>query len=85
MLIIIKKPMSVAGFLILSIEAPINFANVTYLKERISRWIQDYEEEGAKKQSGLRVVVLDLSPVSAIDTSGISLFKDLICVGESNR
>ncbi|XP_006355098.1 probable sulfate transporter 3.3 [Solanum tuberosum] len=72
-----KEAMSVAGFLILSIEAPINFANVTYLKERISRWIQDYEEEGAKKQSGLRVVVLDLSPVSAIDTSGISLFKDL--------
>lgn len=72
-----KEARSVTGFLILSIEAPINFANTTYLKERISRWIQDCEEEGAKKQSGLRFVVLDLSPVSAIDTSGISLFKDL--------
>lgn len=72
-----KEAMSVAGFLILSIEAPINFANATYLKERISRWIQDYEAEGAKKQPALRFVVLDLSAVSAIDTSGVSLFKDL--------
>lgn len=30
-----KEAMSVAGFLILSIEAPINFANATYLKERL--------------------------------------------------
>ncbi|MCD7453923.1 putative sulfate transporter 3.3 [Datura stramonium] len=75
-----KEAESVAGFLILSIEAPINFANATYLKERISRWIEDYEAEGegkTKKQSGLRYLVLDLSGVSAIDTSGITLFKDL--------
>ncbi|PHT33325.1 putative sulfate transporter 3.4 [Capsicum baccatum] len=72
-----KEAMSVDGCLILSIEAPINFANATYLKERISRWIQDYEAEGAMKQSALRFVVLDLSAVSAIDTSGVSLFKDL--------
>ncbi|KAJ8548204.1 hypothetical protein K7X08_030673 [Anisodus acutangulus] len=74
-----KEAMSIPGFLILSIEAPINFANATYLKERISRWIEDYEAEGGKnkKQSGLKFVVLDLSGVSAIDTSGVSLFKDL--------
>lgn len=30
-----EEALSVAGFLILSIEAPINFANVTYLKERL--------------------------------------------------
>lgn len=75
-----KEAESVAGFLILSIEAPINFANATYLKERISRWIEDYEAEGEeknKKQSGFRYLVLDLSGVSAIDTSGITLFKDL--------
>ncbi|XP_009604001.1 probable sulfate transporter 3.3 [Nicotiana tomentosiformis] len=74
-----KEAMSVPGFLILSIEAPINFANATYLKERISRWIEDYDAEGGKnkKQSGLRFVVLDLSAVTAIDTSGVSLFKDL--------
>ncbi|GFS32944.1 sulfate transporter 91 [Actinidia rufa] len=76
-----KEAAGVPGFLILSIEAPINFANTTYLNERILRWIEDYEaeeeEEGNKQQSGLRFLILDLSAVSAIDTSGVSLFKDL--------
>ncbi|KAI3410269.1 STAS domain-containing protein [Psidium guajava] len=73
-----KEAMRVPGFLILSIEAPINFANTTYLNERILRWIEDHEtEEDVKKQSSLRFVILDLSAVSAIDTSGVSLFLDL--------
>ncbi|XP_031286101.1 probable sulfate transporter 3.3 [Pistacia vera] len=73
-----KEAMRVPGFLILSIEAPINFANTTYLNERILRWIDEYEaEEDLKKQSSLRFVILDMSAVSAIDTSGVSFFKDL--------
>ncbi|KAK6122348.1 hypothetical protein DH2020_043968 [Rehmannia glutinosa] len=74
-----KEAVSVPGFLILSIEAPINFANSTYLKERITRWVEEYEsdDEYAKKQSGLKFVILDLSAVSAIDTNGVSFFKDL--------
>ncbi|XP_044501369.1 probable sulfate transporter 3.3 isoform X2 [Mangifera indica] len=73
-----KEAMRVPGFLILSIEAPINFANTTYLNERISRWIDEYEdEEDLKKQLSLRFVILDMSAVSAIDTSGISFFKDI--------
>ncbi|KAL0463474.1 UNVERIFIED_CONTAM: putative sulfate transporter 3.3 [Sesamum latifolium] len=74
-----KEAVSVPGFLILSIEAPINFANTTYLKERITRWIEEYETEdaNAKKKSGVKFVILDLSAVSAIDTNGVSFFKDL--------
>ncbi|KAK2965406.1 hypothetical protein RJ640_001483 [Escallonia rubra] len=75
-----KEAVKIPGFLILSIEAPINFANTTYLNDRISRWIEDYkeeEEEELKKHSGLRFVVLDLSAVSAIDTNGVSFIKDL--------
>lgn len=30
-----KEAVKIPGFLILSIEAPINFANTTYLKERL--------------------------------------------------
>ncbi|OAY25239.1 hypothetical protein MANES_17G078000v8 [Manihot esculenta] len=68
----------VPGFLILSIEAPINFANTTYLKERILRWIEEYEtQEDAKQQSSIHFLILDLSTVNAIDTTGVSLFKDL--------
>ncbi|CAK9144387.1 unnamed protein product [Ilex paraguariensis] len=74
-----KEAVRVPGFLILSIEAPINFANTTYLKERISRWIEDYvtEEEETKKHFGLHFVILDLFAVNAIDTSGVSFLKDL--------
>ena len=60
-----KDGMKVPGFLILSIEAAINFANTTYLNERILRWVEEYEAEDAdedrKKHSTLRFVVLDLS------------------------
>ncbi|KAK4779463.1 hypothetical protein SAY87_015569 [Trapa incisa] len=74
-----KEAVMVPGFLILSIEAPINFANTTYLKERISRWMEDYDydAEGASKCSGLEFVMLELSAVSAIDTSGVSFLVDL--------
>ncbi|KAM0948691.1 putative SLC26A/SulP transporter, STAS domain, sulfate anion transporter, STAS domain superfamily [Dioscorea sansibarensis] len=66
----------VPGFLILAIEAPINFANTNYLHERIERWIEDEIDFGGKC-SPLQFVILDLSGVSAVDTSGISLLIDL--------
>ncbi|KAI4369039.1 hypothetical protein MLD38_017531 [Melastoma candidum] len=73
-----KDAVRVPGFLILSIEAPINFANTNYLNERISRWVEEYEsEQEPKMPSGIRYVLLELSAVSSIDTSGISLLMDL--------
>ncbi|KAK7400750.1 hypothetical protein VNO78_12053 [Psophocarpus tetragonolobus] len=71
-----KEAMKIPGFLILSIEAPINFANITYLNERTLRWIEE-EEDNIKEQLSLRFLILEMSAVSAIDTSGISLFKEL--------
>ncbi|KAB1205721.1 putative sulfate transporter 3.3 [Morella rubra] len=73
-----KEAARIPGFLILSIESAVNFANCTYLNERILRWIEEHEaEEDMEKQSSLQFVMLDLSAVSSIDTSGVSLFKDL--------
>ncbi|WJX44481.1 putative sulfate transporter 3.3 [Trifolium repens] len=71
-----KEAIRVPGFLILSIEAPINFANITYLHERILRWIEE-EEDTRTENSGLRYVILEMSAVNSIDTSGVSLFKEL--------
>ncbi|RDX62824.1 putative sulfate transporter 3.3, partial [Mucuna pruriens] len=70
-----KDAIRVPGFLILSIEAPINFANITYINERILRWIE--EEAAVSENVCLRFVILEMSAVSTIDTSGVSLFKDL--------
>ncbi|KAI7745221.1 hypothetical protein M8C21_029909 [Ambrosia artemisiifolia] len=72
-----KDAVSVPGFLILSIQAPISFANSNYLNERILRWIQDYEEEETKSRSALRFVILDLAAVSAIDANGVMFFQEL--------
>ncbi|XVF63057.1 hypothetical protein PTKIN_Ptkin09bG0058200 [Pterospermum kingtungense] len=69
---------TVPGILILQINAPVYFANASYLRERISRWI--YEEEDRLKcegESSLHYVILDLSAVASIDTSGISMFEEV--------
>ncbi|KAK4418305.1 Sulfate transporter 3.1 [Sesamum alatum] len=70
---------NVPGILILEIDAPIYFANTNYLRERISRWIDD--EEDKLKTSGetaaLQYVILDLTAVGNIDTSGISMLDEV--------
>ncbi|XAR57276.1 hypothetical protein NMG60_11025352 [Bertholletia excelsa] len=68
----------VPGILILHIDAPIYFANANYLRERISRWI-DEEEEKLKPSSEkeLQYVILDMSAVGSIDTSGISMLEEV--------
>ncbi|XP_012457758.2 sulfate transporter 3.1 [Gossypium raimondii] len=70
---------SVPGILILQIDAPVFFANASYLRERISRWI--YEEEDRLKSAGeasLHYVILDFCAVGSIDTSGISMLEELM-------
>ncbi|KAL1832820.1 hypothetical protein ACET3Z_002471 [Daucus carota] len=69
---------NVPGILILEIDAPIYFANSNYLRERITRWID--EEEDRIKTSGestLQYVILDMGAVGNIDTSGISMFEEI--------
>ncbi|KAJ6849386.1 putative sulfate transporter 3.3 [Iris pallida] len=70
-----RDAVKVPGFLIVAVEAPINFANATYLNERFERLIE--EEKLEEKKVGLSFLVLDLSVVSAVDTSGISFLMDL--------
>ncbi|KAH7522271.1 hypothetical protein FEM48_Zijuj07G0120700 [Ziziphus jujuba var. spinosa] len=69
---------NVPGVLILHIDSPIYFANANYLRERISRWIYD-EEDRLKScgQTSLHYVILDISSVGSIDTSGISMLEEM--------
>ncbi|CAN0898489.1 Sulfate transporter 3.1 [Linum grandiflorum] len=69
---------TVPGVLVLEIDAPIYFANSSYLRERIARWID--EEEDRLKASGeasLQYVILDMGAVGNIDTSGISMLEEV--------
>ncbi|CAH8340374.1 unnamed protein product [Eruca vesicaria subsp. sativa] len=73
-----KEAQRIPGFLVLSIESPVNFANSNYLTERTSRWIEECEEEEAQeKHSSLRFLILEMSAVSGVDTNGVSFFKEL--------
>ncbi|PKI57211.1 sulfate transporter 3.1-like [Punica granatum] len=69
---------TVPGILILEIDAPIYFANAGYLRERISRWIDEEEDKlrTAEKETTLQYVILDMGAVGAIDTSGISMLEE---------
>ncbi|ONI25081.1 hypothetical protein PRUPE_2G279100 [Prunus persica] len=69
---------NVHGILILEIDAPIYFANTNYLRKRITRWIND-EEDRIKSagESSLQCVILDITAVGNIDTSGISMFEEV--------
>ncbi|GJN01508.1 hypothetical protein PR202_ga18780 [Eleusine coracana subsp. coracana] len=71
-----KDAQRIPGFLILATEAPINFANSNYLNERIKRWIEE-ETSAQNKQAELRFIILDLSGVPAIDTSGVAFLIDI--------
>ncbi|XP_023000335.1 probable sulfate transporter 3.4 [Cucurbita maxima] len=67
-----REASRVPSFLILAIESPIYFANSTYLQERILRWIREEEERiKATNDSPLKCVILDMTAVTSIDTSGI--------------
>lgn len=69
---------TVPGVLILEIDAPIYFANAGYLRERISRWIDEEEDKlKAAGESSLQYVILDMGAVGNIDTSGISMLEEV--------
>lgn len=69
---------NVPGILILEIDAPIYFANSNYLRERITRWI-DEEEDRVKSsgESSLQYVIFNMAAVGNIDTSGISMLDEV--------
>ncbi|CAL9174393.1 unnamed protein product, partial [Musa hybrid cultivar] len=56
-----SEAQSVPGVLILRVDAPIYFANSSYLRERISRWMDEEEEKlQSKGEIGIQYVILDL-------------------------
>ncbi|XP_047341653.1 sulfate transporter 1.3-like [Impatiens glandulifera] len=66
------------GLLIVRVDSAIYFSNSNYVKERILRWLGDEEEK--LKQVGhprIRFLIVDMSPVIDIDTSGIHSLEEL--------
>ncbi|CAB4272657.1 unnamed protein product [Prunus armeniaca] len=73
-----REALRIPSFLILAVEAPIYFANTTYLQERILRWVREEEERiKASNESTLKCIILDMTAVTAIDTSGTDMMFEL--------
>ncbi|XP_009800111.1 sulfate transporter 1.3-like [Nicotiana sylvestris] len=68
----------VPGVLIVRVDSAIYFSNSNYTRERILRWVTDEDEQlesaGFPK---IRFLIVDMSPVTDIDTSGIHAFEEL--------
>ncbi|XP_031131893.1 sulfate transporter 1.3-like [Ipomoea triloba] len=69
----------IPGILIVRIDSAIYFSNSNYARDRILRWLSDEEEKLKEINSLLRVqyLIVEMSPVTDIDTSGIHAFEDL--------
>ncbi|KAL5160222.1 putative sulfate transporter 3.4 [Glycine soja] len=73
-----REALRIPSFIILAVESPIYFANSTYLQERILRWVREEEERvKANNESTLKCIILDMTAVTAIDTSGIDTLCEL--------
>ncbi|KAF8009911.1 hypothetical protein BT93_J0783 [Corymbia citriodora subsp. variegata] len=68
----------VPGVLIVRVDSAIYFSNSNYIRERIMRWLGD-EEEYLKENNQPRIqyLIVEMSPVTDIDTSGIHALEGL--------
>ncbi|KAL8172431.1 hypothetical protein V2J09_024235 [Rumex salicifolius] len=70
--------LKVPGILAVRVDSAIYFSNSNYVKERILRWLAE-EEELLEKHAApsIQFVIVEMSPVTDIDTSGIHSLEDL--------
>ncbi|XP_027358595.1 sulfate transporter 1.3-like [Abrus precatorius] len=68
----------VPGVLIVRVDSAIYFSNSNYVKERILRWLMDEEEQvKGDYHTKIQFLIVEMSPVTDIDTSGIQAFEEL--------
>uniref|UniRef100_A0A2N9GU92 STAS domain-containing protein n=1 Tax=Fagus sylvatica TaxID=28930 RepID=A0A2N9GU92_FAGSY len=68
----------IPGVLIVRVDSAIYFSNSNYIKERILRWLAHEEEHiKADYQPRIQFLIVEMSPVTDIDTSGIHAFEEL--------
>ncbi|XP_057968389.1 probable sulfate transporter 3.5 [Malania oleifera] len=67
----------IPGILILQLGSPIYFANCTYIRERISRWIKEEQMVSDSNVGGIEHILLDLGGVTSIDMTGIETLLEI--------
>ncbi|XP_068305594.1 sulfate transporter 1.2-like [Pyrus communis] len=68
----------VPGVMIVRIDSAVYFSNSNYIKERILRWLVDEEEQLKEAYlPSIQFLIVEMSPVTDIDTSGIHALEEL--------
>ncbi|KAG0480377.1 hypothetical protein HPP92_011235 [Vanilla planifolia] len=68
----------VPGVLVVRVDSAIYFTNSNYVKERILRWLADEDEKHKTKHlPRIEFLIVEMSPVTDIDTSGIHALEEL--------
>ncbi|KAG7647187.1 putative SLC26A/SulP transporter, STAS domain superfamily [Arabidopsis thaliana] len=68
----------IPGVLTIRVDSAIYFSNSNYVRERIQRWLTDEEEMvEAARLPRIQFLIIEMSPVTDIDTSGIHALEDL--------
>ncbi|KAM6545762.1 hypothetical protein CsatB_026498 [Cannabis sativa] len=68
----------VPGVLIIRVDSAIYFTNSNYIKERILRWLTEEEERVDECHlPKIQHLIVEMSPVTDIDTSGIHALEEL--------
>ncbi|CAA6664445.1 unnamed protein product [Spirodela intermedia] len=68
----------VPGVMVVRVDSAIYFSNSNYVKDRILRWLIDEQEKlEENKLPKINFVIVEMSPVINIDTSGIHALEDL--------
>ncbi|XP_047954100.1 low affinity sulfate transporter 3-like [Salvia hispanica] len=67
----------IPGIIIIQINSgTLCFANANFIRERILKWLSD-ENEIKENKAGVRVMILDMTNVMNIDTTGIHAMEEL--------
>jgi sulfate transporter 4 len=71
------------GLVIVRIDAPLYFANAQNVRDKIRKYKRVAADDLALRNAGeVRYIILDLSPVSHIDTTGLHVLEDMYLTQE---
>lgn len=67
------------GIVIVRVDAPIYFANISYIKERLREYEVDVDKSSRRGPEVERIyfVILEMAPVTYVDSSAVQALKDL--------
>ncbi|KAJ1435817.1 sulfate anion transporter, conserved site [Sesbania bispinosa] len=73
------KATQIPGMLIIRVDSAIYFSNSNYIKDRVLKWLTDEEVQRTTSEfPKIQYLIVEMSPVTDIDTSGIHAFEDLL-------